>query len=301
MFGRRAFLKRSLAAAGGVALLGGGVGLRRVHAVHRLGSEMMKEADPLISTREQRELDGLPSQARNQIRRYVHGLCLDCYQFAEEVCSAPFQDRLNNIADFEQRQQYVYLSFNKHVLNETQFVNRIRTIAKKVGSELDENWIACCAGVAEKWGVALRPYETGFGCEDLKRMAEPMIRSQLTAAIQDATTRSSQPTFVDLSSGIGVSAVMLFPVMVDSPYLGMPKFAMSAFFRPLFEYLTGLFRSRRANVQSLVTGRLKLLSERLGPKFEQEVRRRIADLHYWQYRAVKTVAHEQAGRTVGWL
>jgi hypothetical protein len=148
--------------------------------------------------------------------------------------------------------------------------------------------------------VALRPYEGGFAGDQLAAWAEPLVRERLTAAIHETTTATLRPAIGTLLESLGTSAVMLLPVMVEAPFAGVPVFAALAF-RPVFEFFIGLFRSPRADAQQRVCGHLAVLSERLGTELEREVRRRIAELHSWQYGAMREVAHEQAWRSTTWL
>jgi hypothetical protein len=297
---RRGFVKRALAGVGGLAAMGGVVGVRRAYATSQLRSQMMSRATRIISDKEQAEIEQLPTQARTEIREYFHGVCLDSHRFAEAVSAASFRERLASCGSDEERQREFRLAFHKHLATEEELNNRLRTIATDVGTRLDHNWAACCHDVAETWGVALRPYDAVFPSDDLAQWAEPLVRDRLSAAIQETTTETLRPAISKLLESVGVSAVLLLPVMVEAPYCGVPVFAALAF-QPVFEFFIGLFRSRQADVQQRVTNQLAVLSARVGTEFEREVRRRIAQLHSWQYGALREVAGQQAWRSVGWL
>jgi hypothetical protein len=285
---------------GGIGLVGGIVGGRRVYATSQLRSQMMTRAAKIISEKEQAEIEQLPTQARTQIREYFHGVCLDSYRFAEAVCAPCFRDRLAGCCDDVQRQREFHLAFSKHLATQEELNNRLRTSATDVGCRLDRNWADCCHDVAETWGVALRPYEAIFPSDQLALWAEPLVRERLQTAIEETTTATLRPAIATLLDSLGTSAVLLLPVMVESPFCGVPLFAALAF-EPVFEFLIGLFRSRQADVQHRVTKQVAVLSARIGSEFEREVRRRIAQLHSWQYGALRDVAQEQAQRTIGWL
>jgi hypothetical protein len=300
MVDRRAFLKRAVAAASGVVAVGGIFSFRRAYAIGRVRDDLLNRASDAITEKERQELERLPSLASASIRDYVHGLCLDSYKFAEEVCSESFQDRLASCTSAAERQKQVYSVFHAHIFNEREFQNRIGKVAERIGAELDRNWVICCDAVAEAWGVAVRPYETGFGPSDLSQRTEPLIRRHMQAAARDAVKKTCQPAILNLASSLGTSALLLLPVMSQVPYVGVPVFAWQAF-QPIFDFLIGLFRSPTANVQLAVTQRLSQLSSDLCRQFEREIRERIVDLHSWQYRSVRDVASEQAARTVGWL
>lgn len=305
MVDRRAFLKRAVAAASGIVAVGGIFSVRRAYAIGRLRDDMLSRASNVITERERQELEGLPRQACGAIRDYVHGLCLDGYKFAEEICSQSFQNRLTSCTSHTERQKQVYAVFHAHLFNEREFQSRIGKVAEQIGAELDRNWVICCDAVAGAWGVAMRPHDTGFGSGDLSQRTlsqrtEPLIRRHMQGAIRDAVKKTCQPAILDLASSLGTSALLLLPVMLEVPYVGVPVFAMQAF-QPIFDFLIGLFRSPSANVQLAVTQRLSQLSSDLCRQFEREIRERIVDLHSWQYRSVRDVAREQAARTVGWL
>jgi hypothetical protein len=300
MVDRRAFLKRTMAASAGVAAIAGGFGLRRAYAVHRLSSEMMGQAASAFTEKEQAELERLPGLARQEIRRYVHAKCLEAHKFADEVCSEAFSNRLASCRTDADRQRQVYLAFTRDVLPEKEFQQRIEAVAGEIGQELDQNWINCCDAVAQSWGVGVLPYEAGFEARELTARTEPLIREQLSAAIRDATTDTFRPAIFQLAGSVGTTAMLLLPVMIQAPFVGVPVFAWLSM-EPIIDFLLSLFRTREANVQWQVTRRLSLLSGRLGDEFEREIRKRICDLHLWQYQAVRAVAREQASRTIGWL
>jgi hypothetical protein len=297
---RRGFVKLALVGAAGVGAVAGGLGVRRGYAANQLTSRMMSRAGKTITDKEQAEIQELPPEARKQIREYVHGLCLDAHQFADAVCEPSFRDRLAACHNDEERQREFHLAFSKNLATEAELNNRLRAIATDIGSRLDQNWIDCCYGVAETWGVALRPHDAGFAGDQLAAWAEPLVRERLDAAIRDTTTATMRPAISTLLDSVGTSAVMLLPVMVEAPYVGVPVFAALAY-RPVFEFFIGLFRSPRADAQQRVCGHLSVLSERLGTELEREVRRRIAELHGWQYGAMREVAQEQAWRSTTWL
>jgi hypothetical protein len=297
---RRSFVKRGLVGVGGLGAVGGIVGARRAYATSQLSSQMMTRAATIISEREQVEIEQLPKQARTEIREYFHGICLDSHRFAEAVSAPTFRERLAACANDEQRQREFHLAFSKHLGTGEELNNRLRAIATDVGSRLDRNWTDCCHNVAESWGVALRPYDAIFPTDDLALWAEPLVRERLQAAIEETTTDTLRPAISRLLDSVGASALLLLPVMLEAPYCGVPVFAALAF-QPVFEFFIGLFRSRQADVQHRVTSQLAALSARVGTEFEREVRRRIAQLHSWQYGSLREVAQQQAWRSVGWL
>jgi hypothetical protein len=261
---------------------------------------MMSRAGRIISDREQAEIENLPAQARTQIREYIHGVCLDSHRFADAVCEPTFRERLAACGDDDQRQREFYLAFNKHLATQAELGNRFRAIATDVGSRLDRNWADCCHDVDQTWGVALRPHEGGFASDELLAWTEPLVRERVRTAIVETTTVTMRPAIESLLASVGTSALLLLPVMIESPFCGVPVFAALAF-RPAFDFFIGLFRSPQADVLQRVCGQLAVLSDRLGSEFEREVRRRIAELHSWQYGAMREVAQEQAWRSVGWL
>ncbi len=297
---RRGFAKRALIGLAGLGAVAGGVGVRRAYSAGQLRSRMMGRAGSIITAKEQDEIQKLPAEARTQIREYVHGICLDAHRFAEAVCEPSFRDRLSACRGDEERQREFHLAFSKHLATEAELNNRVRAIATDIGSQLDENWALCCHNVAETWGVALRPYDSGFAGDQLTAWAEPLVRERLSAAIEDTTTATLRPVISTLLESVGTSAVLLMPVMVAAPYAGIPVFAALAF-RPVFAFFIGLFRSPQADMQQRVCRHLAVLSERVGTELEREVRGRIAELHSWQFGAMREVAYEQAWRSTSWF
>lgn len=69
--------------------------------------------------------------------------------------------------------------------------------------------------------------------------------------------------------------------------------------RHVWDYLTARLEDRRGEYQAAISGRLALLGNRVGTEFEREVRRRLADLHTWQERAVRETAGRLAEERVG--
>src|SRR5437867_3352798 len=100
---RRRFLREGLAG-GALALGAGGLLLvRRNQARAAVTSHMLGDALPALSTKSQEELNRLPARARDEIKRYFHGKCLNVEGFVSHICSDSFAERLGRCSTADQR------------------------------------------------------------------------------------------------------------------------------------------------------------------------------------------------------
>ena len=279
MSDRRSFLRN--AALGGLAIVGGGVGMRRAYAVNQFRYELIERAAPALTEKESRELTELPRLAGREISGFGLGLCMRCHNFAVVVCGDDFQRRVTNASEVARERLYRQ-AFAEHVAPAAKVEERFRTIAVSVGDRLDTNWIACCDRVAADWGALMRPHRTGFAARELVESAESILRTHVREAIDDTESRAGVPTVAGVAESIGRMSVNLA-------------------FRDLWDYFEGFFRSRQSNVQRAVSRRLAEMCREMEDHLETDVRTRIAELHRWQHDSIESVAADQASRTIGWL
>jgi hypothetical protein len=293
---RRKFLSAS-AAAGGVVLLGGGFWARQAYARSQVRQKLVQLSAPVLTAKAHQELLTLPSRAREEMRRYFHGVCLNVHDFVQEVCSPEFADRLAECTGAEQRQELVLLAFMREVATEAQVLNRVQVIAEDVSTDLDRNWAACCAELAGKWDASLKEYHTTVTATDLADRLTPLLQRGLRQALAEAETSGRRAPLGEAAAKVSEAALRLVPLAAEAPWLGWPLFAVLAL-KPVFAYFIDRVRDRAHDLQWAVSDKLAQLGNRMGSEFEAEVRNRITELHRWQDAAVAGAADEQAAQLV---
>ena len=296
---RRKFLSGA-AGVGGMLLLGGGFWARQAYARDRLRRELVRRSAPVLTAKAHKELLALPAQAREEMRRYFHGVCLNVHGFVEEVCSPEFAARLSERPTPEEQQELVLLAFMRQVVTEAQVLNRVQVIAEDISQDLDRNWAAACLELADRWDASIKDYRVAVSAMELTDRLTPLVQAGLRQALQQAQA-DGRPTLLDDPAGaVGKSALLLVPLAEQSPWLGWPLFAVLAL-KPVFEYFIARVRDRSHDLQWAVTDKLAQLGNRMGSEFENEVRTRIADLHHWQDEAVDGAAGQQAEQLIRFL
>jgi hypothetical protein len=293
---RRKFLSGA-ATAGGLVLLGGGFWARRAYARSRLQRDLVRLSAPVLAAKAAREMPTLPERAREDMRRYFHGVCLKVNGFAGEVSSTEFAERLVGCGSPQQQRELVLLAFMRQVATEELVLNWVRTIAEDVSHDLDRNWAGCCEELANKWDVSIREYRTAVAAQELTDRLTPLVQDGIRQALDQARALGQRPVLGDALAGIGQSALLLLPLSREAPWLGWPLFAVAAL-RPVFDFFIARARDRAADLQWAVSEKLAALGNRLGSEFENEVRTRIADLHKWQDQAVEEAARQQAEQLI---
>jgi hypothetical protein len=293
---RRKFLSTA-ATAGGVALLGGGFWARQAYARGRLSRELIRQSAPVLTAKAHQELLTLPARAREEMRRYFHGVCLNVHGFVQEVCSPDFADRLADCTSSQQQQELVLLAFMREVATEAQVLNRVQVIAEDVSADLDRNWASCCTELANKWDASLREYRTTVTANELTDRLAPLLQAGLRQAVEQAASGNRRLALDATLAEVSKSALMLVPLSAEAPWLGWPLFAVLAL-KPVFEYFIGRVKDRASDLQWAVSDKLAQLGNRMGSEFEGEVRNRITDLHRWQDQAVAGAAEQQAAQLI---
>jgi hypothetical protein len=293
---RRKFLSAS-ATAGGLLLLGGGFWARQAYARSQVRRELVQLSAPVLTAKAHKELLTLPSRAREEMRRYFHGVCLNVHGFVQELCSPEFADRLATCTAPEQQQELVLLAFMREVATEAQVLNRVQVIAEDVSTDLDRNWAECCGALASKWDASLKEYRTAVTATELADRLTPLLQRGLRQALAEAEASGRRPPLGDTLSAVGKSALLLVPLATEAPWLGWPLFAVLAL-KPVFAYFIDRAKDRAHDLQWAVSDKLAQLGNRMGSEFEAEVRNRITELHRWQDRAVEGAAEQQAAQLV---
>lgn len=299
--------RRELLTKGG-AVVFGGLGLggflwgRHAYAVDGLEQELLAKAAPTTTATGHDEMSSLPVRAREDIRLFFDGVCLDVHAFVSAVCSQGFVEQLAGCPSDTQRHQLMALKFEQQVVTAEEVLNRVRVIAEEIGTELDRNWSRCCTQIAKSWGVPLRVYDATISADSLASTVAPEIRLQIDQVIQRTTTAVARPAFGDVPVNIGKSALLLLPLApFASPHVVLPVFVGVALKHIIDPIIAWLMQSDPRDVQRDVSKRMALLGNRVGAEFEREVRRRITDLHDWREAALQTVARNKAETAVQWL
>jgi hypothetical protein len=293
---RRKFLSGA-ASAGGLFLLGGGFWARQAYARSRLQRELVRLSAPILANKAAREMPTLPETAREEMRRYFHGACLNVHGFVKEVCTSEFAERLAASGNPRQQRELVLLAFMREVVTEEQVLNRVQIIAEEISHDLDHNWAGCCAELANKWDVSVKEYKTTVAAQELTDRLTPLVESGIRQALDQARALGQRPALGDGIRGLGKSALLTLPLSLETPWQGWPLFAVVAL-KPVFDFFIARVRDRGSDLQWAVSEKLAALGNRMGLEFENEVRMRIADLHKWQDQAVEEAARQQADQLI---
>ncbi len=296
MWNRRRFLEAA-GSMGVLGAIGGGVYLRAASRRSDLTAAMMRDAQQELVPKAHRELQHLPVRARTEIRDWFQGHCLNAAEFAYEVCSPAFGERLSACDGNDARQRCVADMFFARVVSQAEIQERLQVIAQEMGNELDFNWHACCGTLGEKWRiqVAEQGYERSLP-DDLSARLDPLVQRSLNEALQTAEG-AVPPGLASVTNGLGTTAVLLMPVAIFAPEVALPAFLTRALFN-LGEYIVRLLSDRVGDLQAAITSRVALLGRRLGSELEGEARASIATLHRWQEDAIRTFASGYAEQAV---
>jgi hypothetical protein len=298
---RRRFLQRGIAG-GAVALGAGGLlFVRRAQARSAMVSRMLDDALPPLSSNSLGELKTLPVRAREEMRRYFDGKCLNVAGFVGHICSNEFLERVGRCRTQEERQICFVLAFCHRVATEDEILNRVQTIAAEVGSELDSGWADYCTELSGRWATRLQGYGSPLAMDELSNRLEGMIRTEITQAARQAGSLDRRPAVGETIDKIGKSALLLLPLVrfgQTGLAVGIPVFFFLAA-RHVWNYVAGRLNDHRGDYKAAISRRLALLGNRVGSEFEREVRLRLTDLHTWQERSIRSTAERLAKERVG--
>ncbi len=293
---RREFLTAA-AYGGGAVALGGGLYGRMGYRRGRLAGTLLRDARPVLIEKTHGELQGLPADAREDIRKWFYAPCAHAGEFVRFISSHSFAEQLAACETEELKQWSLVNAFVSRVVSDAEILNRVQVIAEEAGAELDRNWADCCAAIATKWDVQMAPYGTST-TDALTTRLEPIIASHIAAAIRQGQAATQRPALSDTVGAIGESALMLLPLMVSLPKVVIPLFVFVAM-GSLYRYVMGQLTNRVGDYQGAITARVALLGNRIGAEFETEIRARISALHVWQDSALNEAATGYARETIG--
>jgi hypothetical protein len=288
---------------GGALVLGSGGLLfaRRSHAREALTSEMLNDALPTLAVGAARGLGSLPARARDEIKRYFHGKCLNVEGFVSHICSDEFRERLGRCRTPDEKEACFLQVFSSRVAREGEVLNWVETIATEIGDELDSEWAAYCTEVSLKWNTRVGEYGTSLRGDELSSRLGNLIRNDLRQAALLGKSGNHQPAVGETIDKVGRSAVLLLPLMRFGQaglVVGVPVFFLLAA-KHVWDYAMSQLEDRRGDYQAAISSRLALLGNRVGGEFEREVRQRISDLHTWQERSIRETATRLAEERVG--
>ena len=300
---RRRFLREGVA--GGVLALGTGGFLygRRHQARAAVASDLLNDALPSLTAGSNKELNSLPVKAREEIKRYFHGKCLNVEGFVSQICSNEFAARLGRCQTADERAGCLLYSFCIRVATEAEILNQVETIAADIGSELDAGWSAYCVEISARWNTRIQGYGTLLAADELTNRLSGIIRTDLEHAARQDMPDSQHPAVGETIGKIGESAMMLLPFVRLVPIglkVGVPVFFVLAS-RHVWDFVMGQLHDRRGDYRTAISSRLALLGNRVGAEFEREVRLRLADLHTWQERSIRSTVNQLAVERVGFI
>ena len=292
MINRRRFLVKLSGAGSSVLICGAGLSARymqQAHARQSLKRELLAASSPILNTKENEELAILPQQAQQEIREYFHGICLNVHGFTQHVCSNRFAEMLNACVNDERKHDLLNTAFSQKVVPAIEVLNRIDAMAEEIGAVLDRNWIKVCGQLNGSWNGFLKSTTPAAPRLNLAVLTKATILKELEASRSRIHPLGQRPALSQTVFDIGKSAILLLPVAVSEPALAFPVFLIQAL-RSTWAYVLGRLSHRADDYQLAITEHLATLGNRVGAKCEEEIRKRIADLHTFQQGAVDAAA-----------
>ncbi len=289
---RRQFLTSAGWGALAVGVPGGYLFFRRGQLRAEARGRLLDEALPPLDQLSTTHLTRMPQWAREEIRRFFHGKCLNVESFASHVCSSSFVEQVGRCRTNEQREECFLAAFCSRVATEVEILNHVETIAGELGAELNAAWQTYCERLSDAW----KPQLTALGSpsmssDHLLNATAASIRGDIQAMVRTANA-NRLPALGESLENIGKSALLLVPLAFCGEAglaVGLPLFVISGI-RSLWDYIWSRWDDRRADFQAAISGRLAMLGNRIGDGFQQEMRLRLNDLHTWRTNAVRKQA-----------
>jgi hypothetical protein len=274
---------------------------QRLRAATR--ERLLAEALPPLDELSSGHLARLPQRAREEIRRFFHGKCLNVESFVSHICSNPFVEQVGRCRTSEEREECFLAAFCSRVATEAEITNHVETIAGEMGADLNAGWRHYCEQLSDSW----RPQLAGLGAaplssDQLLDTTGASIRSEIRAAVQTATA-NRLPALGETMEDIGKSALLLAPLAFCGEaglVVGIPLFVANGI-RSVWNYIWSRWQDRRGEFQAALSGRLALLGNRVGDGFQAEVRLRLNDLYTWRTSAVRNQAEKIVEDRIGFF
>jgi hypothetical protein len=298
---RRRFLREGVVGSAVVLGTGGVLLFRRNHARADFAARLLDDAVPPLTDQALAQLNSLPARGRDEIRRYVHGKCLNVEGFVSHVSSDDFAERLGRCRTAEERNAAFTVAFFSRVATEPEIVNQVEVIAGELGGELDAAWSGYCAALAGRWRRAVNSAKGTAAFDDLGANLGGLIRADLSRSVELAAAAGRRVALGQTVEAIGKSAVLLLPLALIGPAaeaIAVPLFVVTAC-NAVWEYVADRLTDRKGDLQTTISALLAGLGNRVGAEFEREIRLRLTDLHTWQDQAVRAMANRVAAEQVG--
>jgi len=253
---------------------------------------MLDDALPSLTASSNKALYHLAGRARDEMKRYFHGKCLNVEGFVTRICSNDFMERVSRCDTTDEKEACFLQAFCSRIATDAEILDRVEMIAAEIGGELDDEWTTYCAELSLKWNARIRGYGSPLTADELTTRLTGLIRDDLGQAARSAMSDSQRPAVGDTIGKIGESAVLLLPLVRLGKIgllIGIPVFLMLAA-KHVWDYFIARLDDRRGEFQTAISSRLALLGNRVGSEFEREVHHRITDLHTWQEQSIRSTA-----------
>lgn len=291
---RREFLQAASAVAG-VTAIGGVFWARAALARSGLTQQLVTEASPLLVAKEHSEITAIPNAASEEMKLWFTGACLNSAQFIDYICSEGFASRLGQFTSPREREMCVENEFFARVVSHSSIYQRIEVVAQESGAILDRNWQSCCDEIASKWKLKLNAKSDNLS-KDIQSRLDSFISIQLDDTISQSANVADRPSAISSAIGVGKASLMVLPLLrLPPPYnlVAIPAFALAAITH-FANYVVGLLFQDLSAAKIAISDRIALLGNRVASEFNTELKARIADLHTWQNKALRTTAGEYA-------
>jgi hypothetical protein len=261
---------------------------------------MLNDALPPLKARSVKSLNALPVRAREEIKRYFHGKCLNVEGFISYICSDSFVERLGRCRTPDEKESCFVQAFCSRVATKAEILNQVKTIATEIGRDLDDEWTTYCAEMSPKWNTRIQGHGSALMADELVDRLSGLIRDELGQAAHSAMSANQRPAIGETIGKIGESAILLLPLMEYGPVgleVGIPVFILLAA-KDVWDYAMSRLDDRRGDYQMAISSRLALLGNEVGHEFEREVHQRITDLQTWQEWSIHDTAERVAEERV---
>lgn len=267
---RRAFLQYATTG-GTVIAVAGGITAERAFASSQLTQKLVNAATPVLTSKAHTEFQSIPVKGREAIRKWFHGKALKVAPFVQEVCSNGFREKLHACGTEADQHRLLLVAFFAKVATVAEILNRVQVIAEEIGQELDLNWAECCKAIANEWNIPIRKYKPSENLQEFTNRVEKTVNTHLDETLQLARVGSQFPGLGETVGKMGQTALLLLPMSriavnaaeIDVNPLAIPAFVLLGL-NDLFQYISGLFRDPRPDLQLAISGHLSLLGNRLG-------------------------------------
>lgn len=285
---RRDFLQ--YASVGGAAILIGTAAIKRAELSRRqMVEELTERVQPILARKSGDESQRLPAEAREKIRVWFHGPCLNSPRFAQFLRSRKFAVELANFSTEEDRQKAVVSTFTRMVVSEDDILSQVQKIADKIGSKLDTNWDDACQEISDAWNFDVNDNPRATLSDDLRARLVPLIQRRIDSMCALSRAAGQHSLWAPALTKIGSSAIMLLRV---DPRYGIPIFmvvALASVLQCVKDHQIDSIKFGNAISKSVAN-----LGNDVGDAFEKEMGIRISELHNWQKSALLESANEYA-------